>query len=147
MILQNRHHIGVSVFCFAHVAYIIRALDVKYEGRLRVLYLLPAIGVVFTVLLLGSIYIAAALYAALFIVNIYVSARHIQHNRKLVMAGLLLFAACDICVLIFNLPAYFGAPVGLRMVFPLIWVFYLPSQVVLAVSGVGFRGMYFTNLN
>ena len=137
MILQSRHLIGVSVFCFAHVAYIIRALDAKYDGRLRVLYLLPVIGAVFVVLLLGSIYIAAAMYAVLFITNIYVSARHIQHRRKLVMAGLLLFAACDICVLLFNLPVYFGAPAGLRLVFPLIWVFYLPSQAVLAVSAVG----------
>jgi len=83
-----------------------------------------------------GIYVIAALYAALFIINIYISARYIQHNRVLIVAGLLLFAACDICVLIFNLPRYFGAPVWLNRVFPLIWVFYLPSQLMLALSAI-----------
>ena len=87
-----------------------------------------------------GIYVIAALYATLFIVNICVSARHIRHNRRLIVTGLLLFAACDICVLIFNLPHYFGAPAGLTRVFPLIWVFYLPSQVLLALSAVKWQG-------
>ena len=137
---QDRHLIGVTVFCFAHVAYILRALDGK---KPRLYALLPFAGAGLAVaalalIWLDGIYVVTALYGTLFIANICLSARHIQRNRVLVMAGLLLFAACDICVLLFNLPLYTGAPEGLRMIFPLIWVFYLPSQTLLAVSAVDF---------
>jgi len=159
LVLHDLHFIGVAVFCFAHMAYIARAVNSSPGGLRRIFPLLAVIAValayfVMTLYVLSwlnwihsssrvfniifSIETVVALYAALFITNIYVSARYIRHNRVLVIAGLLLFAACDICVLIFNLPFYFGAPGWLRGVFPLIWVFYLPSQALLAVSAVDF---------
>jgi len=164
LILHDRHRIGVAVFCFAHVAYILRAKTAQYEcNRLGVLacstsqkrgnrfinthfmyvdyalrpYLvMTAILILVATLWFGGVYTATVLYALLFVSNIYLSARHIQHNRVLVMAGLLLFAACDICVMLFNLPVYLGAPLWLRQINPLIWMFYLPSQVLLAVSAI-----------
>ena len=156
LVLHDMHFIGVAVFCFTHVAYILRAVSGQPGGRRRlfpvfkvvvavlacflfVLYVLNWIHAGLRVLIvIYSVQAVAAVYAALFITNIYVSARYIRHNIVPVIAGLLLFAACDICVLLFNLPSYFGAPEGLRMVFPLIWVFYLPSQALLAVSAVDF---------
>ena len=159
LILHGLHFIGVAVFCFAHVAYILRAVSSSPGGWRR---LFPGLTVVVVALayfvmvlyalswlnwihsssrvfnIIFSVEFVAPLYAALFITNIYVSARYIRHNRVLIIAGLLLFAACDICVLLFNLPFYFGAPEGLRRVFWLIWVFYLPSQALLAVSAVDF---------
>jgi len=163
LILHNRHLTGVAVFCFAHVAYIIRAVTGKPDGMRRIFPWLAVlmVGLVYTVLTIflidmlnwinadlvvfrfaTSIYVIAALYAALFITNIYVSARYLRHNRVLIVVGLLLFAFCDIFVLIFNLPLYFGAPEGLSMVFPLIWVFYLPSQALLALSAVNFSRIF-----
>ena len=139
LILHDRHLPGVAVFCFAHVAYILRAV------KLRLAYVLPffvlaVIGVAYVVLGRDAIFVFALLYAALFVCNIYVSARYLRHNRWLVVTGLLLFAACDICVLLYDLPLYFSAPAYLRQVYPLIWVFYLPSQGLLAVSAVKIRG-------
>ena len=165
LILHNLHLAGVAVFCFAHMAYIMRATSASQQGprqqgnpgvswsyafldcfasfanvnggywRLVPLFAVPVVMVAFFTF---NIYLVTGLYAALFITNIYVSARYIRHNRVLVIAGLLLFAACDICVFIFNLPHYLGAPRWLAMVFPLIWVFYLPAQALLAVSAVDF---------
>ena len=143
LILHNRHLPGVAIFCFAHVAYILRATAHKPEARPRRFY--TGAGLVFVALAfiwLGGIYVAALLYAALFIFNIYVSARHIQRNRGLVMTGLLLFAACDICVLLSSLPMYFNAPIWLQQAYPMIWVFYLPSQALLAVSAVNLGRSY-----
>jgi len=139
LILHDRHLIGVAVFCFAHAAYIIRAYA-HTQARPRLLpalvgLFLAAIGFIF----LDPIYTVTAIYAGLFIFNIYVTARHLKRNRVLVITGLLLFAACDICVLLFNLPRYFGAPAWLRDINLLIWVFYLPSQTLLAVSAVNWR--------
>ena len=152
LILHSRHLIGVAVFCFAHVAYIVRAVSSRPGGWRRLFLGLAVfvLGFIYFALvsfvldwliafrITSGIFAFAALYAGLFITNIYVSARYIRHNRVLVIAGLLLFAACDICVLIFNLPFYMGAPAGFTAVFPLIWVFYLPAQALLAVSAVDF---------
>ena len=150
LILHNRHLPGVAVFCFAHLAYIMRAVSDREQmpevRRQKLLcFALPA-GLAAIALALfwpsifnmDAIFVVTAIYATLFIINIYVSARYLQYNRKLVITGLLLFAACDICVLLFNLPLYMGAPQWLRGVFPFIWVFYLPAQALLAVSAINF---------
>ena len=150
LILHNWHLPGVAVFCFAHLAYICRALNAKQACKKHELasswlskpvivfaWVSVAVVVVAT-LLVDALFVAAAVYAALFITNLYISTRYIQHNRVLVLAGLFLFAACDICVLLFNLPVHTAAPIWLRQIFPLIWVFYLPSQALLAISAVNF---------
>lgn len=133
LILHDRHLPGVAVFCFAHGAYILRATNKPPKFLLGLALLIPAF------FWLDPIYVFTALYAALFVSNIYITARHLKHNRLLAVTGLLLFAACDVCVLIFNLPGYFGAPSWLRNIYPMIWVFYLPSQVILAISAIDFR--------
>ena len=148
LILHDWHLPGVAVFCFAHSAYIARA-RIQGDGSFDTPAILRRVGrtvrlpmTLLTALAftwLDAIFVVTALYAALFITNIYVSARYLRHNRKLAITGLLLFAACDICVLIFNLPVYMGAPDWLRGIFPLIFVFYLPAQGLLAVSAVDFR--------
>ena len=155
LVLHDWHLPGVAVFCFAHLAYIMRAMEHR-RGLLRrsaprnderkplplLWFLFLVIAVVLTILAfvwVDAIFVVSALYATLFISNIIISARYLQHNRWLAITGLLLFLACDICVLLFNLPRYIGAPAWLTGVFPLIWVFYLPSQVLLSVSAVDFR--------
>jgi len=41
---------------------------------------------------------------------------------------------------LFNLPRYFDVAHGIsNVVFPLIWVFYLPSQLLLAISALDFK--------
>ena len=161
LVLHDWHLLGVAVFCFAHLAYIGRALagnrqivtsaELRQKDRYRgpvlgagsyklVIALLAVIAAAITIAFFVpiGIFIVTVLYAVLFVTNIYVNARYLQHNRKLAITGLLLFAACDICVLLFNLPVYMGAPVWLRGVFPLIWVFYLPSQILLSVSAMDY---------
>jgi len=94
----------------------------------------------------GSVIALAVIYASLFVVNIAVNFRFFGNektrlpklNRVLVLTGLVLFVLCDINVLLINLPRYFGAPQWLSSFFPLIWVFYLPSQILLAVSAIAF---------
>ena len=140
LILHDRHLIGVAVFCFAHVAYIYRGYAQSHTQPRLALALVGLLLIIVGLMLTSDpIYAITAAYAALFIFNIYVSARHLKRNRALVITGLLLFAACDICVLLFNLPRYYGAPAWLRDINFLIWVFYLPSQALLAVSAVNWR--------
>ena len=82
-----------------------------------------------------SLIALGGIYALLFIANIAVSSRFFKKNKALVLTGLILFALCDINVLIFNLPQ-FGVDINFPWAFTLIWVFYLPAQLLLAVSAV-----------
>ncbi|MCL2839688.1 MAG: lysoplasmalogenase family protein [Defluviitaleaceae bacterium] len=138
LVLHNNHLVGIAVFCFAHVCYIIRADK-------RKLFLIPLVaGLVFIAVWNGSVIMLAGIYAALFLVNLYVNFKFLQNkktsipklNRALIFTGLCLFALCDVNVLIFNLPQYFNVDESLQAIFPLIWIFYLPSQALLAISAL-----------
>lgn len=81
----------------------------------------------------------AAIYATLFAANIFVNTyknRRPKVNYYLVAAGLLLFALCDVNVLLFNLPRYASASYEFSGAYALIWLFYLPAQALLAVSSI-----------
>ena len=59
-------------------------------------------------------------------------------NRILVPLGMLLFLLCDINVMLFHELPNNSFAGSVAWVF--IWIFYLPSQVLLALSGAKFRG-------
>ena len=125
LILRQVHLTGVAVFCMVHVCYILR---VK-RGYMVWLAILAQIAIII-LFNVGSLYLLASFYAVLFIANIAINLKWRKKNRATVLAALLLFALCDINVAIFNLHPTNG------IAFTLIWVFYLPSQLVLALSAV-----------
>jgi len=145
LVLHNNHLYGVAVFCFAHVCYIMRAIT----RRTRFVFLSFGLVAVLVAIafMSGSVIALGGIYATLFSLNLVVNFKFFGNektrlpklNRVLVLAGLVLFMLCDVNVLLINLPRYFGAPQWLSSFFPLIWVFYLPSQGLLAVSAVGFE--------
>ena len=149
LILQNQHLTGVLIFWFAHICYGIRAMIalLRHHPRYQLLFKhLPIVisvflGIAFILFNLGQVFIAAGIYAFLFGVNllINVKARKQINNAPLILTGLTLFALCDVMVLLYNVPIYFRIIPWLMGVFPLIWVFYLPAQLLLAVSAMDFR--------
>ena len=143
LILHNLHIPGVAVFCFAHACYIGRSRCLRVSGMIG-LFLFVAIAV-FAGLFLDSIFVLASLYACLFAANIFVNILafkrpHLpKRNHALMLVGLCLFALCDVNVMLVNLPFYLGIYFSVEIynfAHLLIWVFYLPSQLVLAVSSV-----------
>jgi uncharacterized membrane protein YhhN len=134
LVLRDMHLFGVAAFCFAHVCYIFRAVNLKNR------WILPIFGLVWVFgFVSGSVIVFAGLYACLFGVNIYVNlfkAHRPKFNYYLVAAGLILFALCDINVMLFSLPRYVGMSIFFPYAFTLIWVFYLPAQFLLAISAV-----------
>jgi len=126
LVLQNSHLPGVAVFCFVHVCYILRVQ--RDNIWLGLLIIVPVIvGFLFYN---GWLYALAGFYAMLFITNITVNIKWRKQNKALVVTGLILFALCDINVAVYNFAPQFS------LVFALIWVFYLPSQFLLAISGI-----------
>jgi hypothetical protein len=139
LVLRGAHTAGVAVFCFVHICYMCRKL-----GAQRVAYLFIPVAVLTTILAANGWIIAlAALYATLFAANITIHTiyRTHGHSGNLILAALILFALCDISVMLYNLPHYTGAPIVLRRAYPLIWLFYVPSQAMLAVSAVSAVGV------
>ena len=142
LVIRHSYHVGVLVFCFVHMAYIMRvrgespsyskfSVAIAFMIGILIGIFLPALGFPLLVRL-------ATLYAFLFAVNIIAHIKYYRrggHNRRIMLAGLILFALCDIHVMLFNLPHFLPVPHeialwGQRW----IWVYYAPSQLLLSVS-------------
>jgi hypothetical protein len=140
LVLHDAHLEGIALFCYAHMLYIMRAMNTA-QIKHRYLYAIAgpnALAVIF--ILQGWVIAFVGLYAALFLFNICVTVklRRVIPNGLMVLTGLFLFALCDINVLLYNLPRYFGIFSGLRGTYPLIWLFYIPAQGLLAGSAIDF---------
>jgi len=139
LILHNAHLPGVAVFCFTHLCYGMRAH--RFPLR-RVVFVFALVGMATALCVaMDEIMALALLYASLFAISLLLHIKHRRtlHNAPLILTGLILFALCDIFVLLYNVPRYLGIMQELRRVSPLIWLFYLPAQSLLAVSAVRFE--------
>jgi len=142
LILRNENLVGVAVFCFAHFFYICRArAQVKPLHAGWVAGMLALAGAVVYLVARGNLYGLASLYAILFFINLFSHILLRQHinNARMVIIGLVFFVLCDINVLLFNIPRYVGVFPSLARVYPFIWIFYLPAQLLLALSAVRWR--------
>jgi len=139
LVIHDNHLPGVAVFCFAHACYIFRALENTKRGKRIALVAVPIlVMVVLFAFANGLLLVLAGTYAALFLTSIAVNIKFCKINRPIVLTGLILFALCDVNVALFNMPHQLGANFVFPWAFYLIWVFYLPSQLLLAVSAVRF---------
>lgn len=96
-----------------------------------------------------AIIFLAITYATLFLTTIAVTFLYFNQNKApklprfnkiLIVLGLILFALCDINVMLYNLPRYLHVRIiSIHVqdnINALIWIFYLPSQLLLAISGI-----------
>jgi hypothetical protein len=142
LILYNRQHIGIFLFCFAHAAYIMRT------GSVKVIWLLFVPAVILAGVLSGNFLPAVTFnYAVLFIIDIFAHVRFYRNNtrlpkinRILALTGILLFFGCDFNLVLYNLHHFIPGTEPVKDIgYILLWVFYLPAQAVLAVSALDLR--------
>jgi len=144
LLIANNYRVGVFTFCFVHITYIIRISKNRFKS---IVYILATFtGGLLLVLFVDDILVAlAAVYAALFVQNLITNfcqnhPRLPLANRRLMLTGLVLFALCDINVLLFNLPNFIYFPQSIAGIsHSLIWWFYAPAQILLAFSAFNFR--------
>lgn len=147
LIILLNIRLGVFTFCFVHIAYIVRNGGIK---RLTAYGFAAAAVFLAAYSVIGDLLLAlSAAYAALFAANLYTACiaykehRLPKANRRLMLWGTVLFALCDINVFLFNLRFYVKNSIIIEIVSPaallLAWVFYAPSQFVLAISGTNFK--------
>ena len=133
LLLDELYALGVALFLLVQVLYLFRIR--RDTGRqthlyLRLALLSVALCLAYLLASLTPLHILAAVYFSVFLGNVIECPR-----GGLFFWGLLLFLCCDICVGIRNAPALF--PVRLeRFAHIGMWLFYLPGQVLLALSGM-----------
>jgi len=148
LLLTRQFEIGVLLFILVQVLYAYR-ISVGGNWHIKAFVLL---GVAF--LLTGYHFIKSGgeygllvsvgiFYSILFIWNIIdlISAEESRFaNKSFFLMGLILYAVCDIHVLVYNFPSYFQNNALLRMWYDFsgiaMWLFYLPGQVLLSLSVV-----------
>ncbi|MCL2664350.1 MAG: lysoplasmalogenase family protein [Defluviitaleaceae bacterium] len=134
--------IGLCLFCCAQTAHHIRfAADGKFLGRAwplnpRIIIQISAGALIIilplpfdTVTKLAAVYAAGLICAAA--ASVKRRMRLKSRQSFFAMLGMVLFLCCDINVMLFNLT---GSGAVYEAAYVLIWVFYLPSQILLSIS-------------
>ena len=146
LLLTRYFSLGVIFFILVQVLYAYRIT--RKERRLfkAVVFLAIAIGFAMFYSIkkdagYGGLVEVGIFYAALFIWNIIELAtanRERFTNKRFFFIGLVLYAICDIHVLIYNFPSYFQSNALLQLWYGFsgigMWLFYLPGQVLLSMS-------------
>ncbi len=132
---------GVFVFCFAQFMHFTRLTKLSYFTLgiyCGVLSLILAIAVV---LGLQPIYAIGIVYGVELISNLVMATKdHLRHkqsfNARCAFYGFILFICCDVCVAIRFIAIDTQFPDNfIPLVSFLVWVFYFPSQILIANSG------------
>ena len=129
LVLTDMYEIGVFVFCFAHIFYILRNLGAKTLKFCVLVLVLPIFFLNF-----GVLVIFAIIYMQLFVLNFATAIIAIKKglysrlNSFFLVFGLVLFAVCDILVVLYNQ--------GQTGVYNAIWLFYAPAKIFIVISGI-----------
>lgn len=134
LLLNDHYGAGVALFCGVQALYLVRICR-RNGGRtlwpLRLVLVLGAWAGLWALGLLSPLNLLAAVYFTNFLLN---ACQAVPLHSPLFSVGLWLFLLCDVCVGIRNQPELFPgwlaafAQVGM-------WLFYLPGQVLLVLSG------------
>ena len=134
LLLDTLYALGVALFLCAQVAYfsrIYRHNGGKSAAALHAGSFAAAAIVLAAMKMLTPLNALCALYFTFFACNVYQS---FGAKNRLFSIGLSLFICCDICVGLHNAP--FALPLWLTQFAALgMWTFYLPSQVLITLSG------------
>lgn len=137
LVIRSDFSLGILCFCIVQIFYIIRH---SFLAKVNLYKVLPATSVfmgLFIMMLLKievtninkGVVLEAACYGSLLLCSFYTAYR----TRKPVIAlGMLLFFLCDMNVALYNITNTFASGF-------LIWLFYLPSQLLLTLSGFRYR--------
>lgn len=142
LLLFTSYHVpGILFFCCAHALHI-RRISVFWSHAV-----LFATGIASLFCFIGqacgqslpALFITAAFYAALLLCHIacafFLAPKRLPAcNARLIRAGTLLLLCCDLCVMRRNLPPAAGTLYTAALI--MMWGFYLPSQVLFALSAL-----------
>lgn len=134
LLLDMHYAVGVALFFAAQILYFVRiyrANGHKSAWPMRLFLLMAAVAIMAQSDLLSPLDLLAAAYFTFFVCNVMQAS---GSENRLFFAGLCVFLCCDICVGLHNMPL--ELPERLREAVDIgMWIFYLPSQVMIVLSG------------
>lgn len=135
LLIRNDHlMLGVALFLCVQTLYLLRLYRVsrRLSWGLRGILAVALLPALFPLKLATPLNLLAVFYFSQLLSNTILAWRH-PDTRRFAL-GLTLFVGCDICVGLFNavpLPSNVFSIVSIGM-----WFFYLPSQVLIALSAM-----------
>lgn len=136
LVRNDCYALGVALFLCVQTVYLVRLRRAGAESAyaLRSGLALAAGLAVYAVGLASPVNLLAALYFSQLVSNTALAWTRRGGRRRLFALGLTLFVGCDACVGLFNAlpaasPLFSAVSVGM-------WLFYLPSQVLIALSAL-----------
>ncbi len=141
LLIYPHYTLGVAIFCIAQTFHSIRydnenAYQIIKEYISMLLIIIAIYSIVnFFIIDIEFLFTISFFYAIFLVVNVTKAIRACKYdlfpspNKYMIAWGMVLFLLCDINVALFNTIVNNSIP------FILIWFFYLPSQVLLALSG------------
>ena len=137
LLLDCCYTLGVGLFCLVQGLYFLRIFRAD-GGRslwgLRLILFVLSLAVLQGLDLLLPLNILALFYFTNFFCNALASLGCPGRNLRLFSMGLWLFLCCDVCVGLFQTPEL-ATPAAESFVRVGMWLFYLPAQVLIALSG------------
>ena len=139
--LDRGYLLGMVLFCGVQLCWFLRlrALCRRSFWAARLGLFLLSLGALAALGLWNSLNVLSLFYFANFACNTALSlSRRWEGPLRLLPPGLVLYLCCDLCV------AAFQFPQALPALYPFVqvgmWLFYLPGQVLLALSGLPLSG-------
>lgn len=144
LLVRNDHYaVGITLFLCVQTVYYLRLRRVKVDSAwsLRSGLALAAGLVLYLLNMASPVNLLAGLYFSQLLSNTVLA--WTQPGWRLFALGLTLFVGCDVCVGLFNAlpassPPYPAAAMGM-------WLFYLPSQVLIALSALPQKEVFHEN--
>lgn len=134
LVRNDRYAVGIALFLCVQTVYFLRLRRAGAPAAypLRAGLALGAGLGLYILHLADPVNLLAGLYFSQLLSNTILA--WTGQGRRMFAAGLTLFVGCDLCVGLFNAlppaaPLYFAVSVGM-------WLFYLPSQVLIALSAM-----------
>ena len=136
LVRNDRYLLGIALFLAVQTVYLLRLRRAGADSAwpLRSALALALGAGVYALHMASAVNLAAALYFSQLMSNTLLAWTLKGARRRAFALGLTLFVGCDVCVGLFNVlpsgsPPYLAASVGM-------WLFYLPSQVLIALSAL-----------
>lgn len=138
LVLDRDYPLGVILFCAVQGLYLLRLC--REMGRrpmlpLRAVLVILVLAGLYRLGLFTPLNILAAFYFANFLGNVLLASKVPGLRGRLFFVGLALFLCCDICVGMHNVPQIVPRW-GLEAARVGMWLFYLPGQVLIALSAL-----------
>ncbi|MFA9398477.1 MAG: lysoplasmalogenase family protein [Clostridiaceae bacterium] len=161
LLFLDKYIIGIILFCIVQIIYLIRYERGEIIRNIIFLFIIAfiiLISIYFMKLFYGeveNIFPVSLFYAICLLTSVIKAYKNKSYpcpNNYIIRWGMTLFLLCDISVAVYNVTnnlIYFPHIYTMNQVFlQFIWLFYLPSQLLISLSGLKFSigfDRYFRN--